>query len=53
MSDEPSGRGRVEGVSSYFDAVNYRADESSLCTRLAVRDDLRDATGALRIGAVT
>jgi uncharacterized protein (TIGR00369 family) len=39
-------------LTGYFHTVTIRADESALCTRLKVRDDLRDGAGALRMGAV-
>lgn len=40
-------------VAGYFGAVSIRNDETSVSTRLEVRDDLRDASGALRTGAAT
>lgn len=43
----------MTSLSAYFHAVTIRADESTLSTRLDVRDELLDDGGALRAGAVT
>ncbi len=43
----------VGSLSAYFHAVTIRADESTLSTRLDLREELLDDGGALRAGAVT
>jgi uncharacterized protein (TIGR00369 family) len=43
----------MTSLSAYFHAVTIRADESTLSTRLDVREELVDDRGALRAGAVT
>ncbi len=53
MPDESASPALTSDLSAYFRAVTVRSDERSLSTRLDVRDDLLDETGALRIGAAT
>ncbi len=53
MPDDLSDPESEPNLSAYFGARTIRADETTLSTRLEVRDQLLDDSGALRIGAVT
>lgn len=53
MPEEPSGRVVPNRLAAYFGTSSVRKDLTTVTSTLAVRDDLRDRQGNLRIGATT